>query len=236
MAVAINPRAERLLARLPRLNIYSGLELLLLVLIAVQCARLFWSLVTPIGPLGEWKALDAMRPAATAPALTTFDPFFRQVPGVPGAVPPQGEPTVTALDIRLHGVTANQATGGGSAIIGTPDGQQRSIAVGEEIMPGVTLTGVGFDFVTIGRGGATERLYLDQSPGGQSGRQPAIPGNFGQQPIMPPPAPPPPPQRQSAPPQPVTTVPAQPQPQSQPQPQPQPQPSPPNAQSLKVNP
>jgi general secretion pathway protein C len=163
MAVVLNPRAERLLARLPRVTVYSALELLLLVLIAVQCARLFWALLTPLGPVGDYKALEMMRPAPVAGAtLGSFDPFFRSVPGAAGQPPV----VVTALDIRLHGVLANRATGGGSAIIATSNGQQRSFVVGEEIMPGVTLTGVGFDSITISRGGASEQLFLDQSPAG----------------------------------------------------------------------
>ena len=40
---------------------------------------------------------------------------------------------------------------------------QRSVSVGEEIQPGVTLKSVAFDHITIDRGGATEDLYLDQS-------------------------------------------------------------------------
>ena len=82
MAVALNPRAERLLARLPRVTVYSALELLLLVLIAVQCARLFWAVLTPLGPVGDYKALDLLRPAAPAGAtMAGFDPFFRSAPG-----------------------------------------------------------------------------------------------------------------------------------------------------------
>lgn len=212
MAVVLTPRAERLLARFPRLNIYSGLELLLLVLLAVQCARLFWSLLTPLGPLGEWKALDLIRPVAPAAALTSFDPFFRQAPGA-AAVAPEAAPTITALNIRLFGVSANQATGGGTAIIGTPDGQQYLFALGDEVAPGVVLTGVGSDFVTISRGGAAERLYLDQSA---SSPQPNSPGIVSP-PVLVPPAPPAPAplQRQASPPQPVPTVPAQPQPEPQ---------------------
>lgn len=204
MAVSLNPRAERLLARLPKVTVYSFLELLLLVLIAVQCARLFWSVLTPLGPVGEWKALDLMRAApAPGPTLGGFDPFFRQAPGAA-----QAPVVVTALDIRLHGITANRATGGGSAIIGTANGQQRVFLVGEEIMPGVTLTGVAFDHVTISRGGAPEQLYLDQSPAGAG----QAPGSVPPQPAPPPPmmqpmrtappqapmiAPPPPPPQQT---------------------------------------
>ena len=165
MAVALNPRAERLLARLPRVTVYSALELLLLVLIAVQCARLFWAVLTPLGPVGDWKALDLIRPAAaSAPTLGAFEPFFRSAPGAaaPSTV------VVTTLDVRLYGVLANQATGGGSAIIGTPDGRQQSYQMGEEIMPGVMLTGVSFDHVTVTRNGTAEQLYLDQTPTGNA--------------------------------------------------------------------
>jgi general secretion pathway protein C len=136
MAVSLNPRAERLLARLPRVTVFSLLELLLLLLIAIQCARLFWAALTPLGPLGEWKALDLMRPAAPAgPRLGSFDPFFRQAPGAPGAA--QAPVMVTALDVRLHGVMGNQASGAGSADHRPAQRQQRMVTVGEEIMPGV---------------------------------------------------------------------------------------------------
>jgi general secretion pathway protein C len=187
MAVSLNPRAERLLARLPRVTVYSLLELFLLLLIAIQCARLFWAVLTPVGPLGEWKALDMMRPAApTTPLLGSFDPFFRQAPGAPGgAATPV---VVTALDVRLYGVVGNQASGAGSAIIGPPNGQQRIVTVGEEIMPGVVLTGVGFDYVIINRNGAAERLYLDQSPAPAGGAAPTVaPGSPPSQFIPPPP-------------------------------------------------
>ncbi len=71
--------------------------------------------------------------------------------------------TVTSLNLKLFGIRQDQASGQGSAIIAGSDGQQRSIAVGEEIEPGVTLKAVGFDSVTISRGGADEQLFMDQS-------------------------------------------------------------------------
>ena len=40
---------------------------------------------------------------------------------------------------RFYGIRQDQASGRGAAIIATPDGLQRSFAVGEEIVPGVTL-------------------------------------------------------------------------------------------------
>lgn len=158
MAVALNPRAERLLARLPRLTVYSAGELLLLVLVAVQAARLFWALLTPLGPVGEYRALNTAIPLQqSVGTLASFDPFFRQVAGAAPVV-------VTALDIRLYGTREDRATGRGSAIIATPDGRQTSFMVGEEILPGVVLTAVAFDHVTVTRGGVAEQLFLDQSP------------------------------------------------------------------------
>ena len=161
MRLALDPRARRLLRRLPRTTVYSVLELILLSLLAMQCARLVWTLITPLGPVGDWKTEAALRPAqpTTSALLGSFDPFFRASPGA-AATPA----VVTSLNMKLFGVREDRASGRGSAIIGVGDGQQRSFLVGEEIMPGVTLTAVGFDSVTVSRGGAPEQLFLDQSP------------------------------------------------------------------------
>lgn len=150
----MTPRG-RLIERLPRLTVYSTVELILLVLIAVQAARLVWVLVAPIGPVGDWRSASAQAPRADGAVLAAFDPFFR--------LSAAGPVVVTSLNLKLTGVTEDRATGRGSAIIQLPDGRQLSFAVGEEILPGVTLAGVGFDNVTISRGGAQEQLFLDQS-------------------------------------------------------------------------
>ena len=157
MRIALDPRARRLLARLPRTSAYTLLELLLLSLLAVQCARLAWTILTPVGPIGDWRPEASARPAGQIGLLGSFDPFFR-LSNQAGPV------VVTSLNLTLHGIRLDEASGRGSAIIATPDGLQRSFAVGEEIVPGVTLTAVAFDSVTISRGGATEQLFMDQSP------------------------------------------------------------------------
>jgi general secretion pathway protein C len=147
--------------RLPRPTVYTLAELLLLVLIAVQCARLAWTLVTPVGPVGDWQAASALAAPADSAALANFDPFFR----LNGAA---GPAVVTSLNLKLYGVREDRATGRGSAIIALPDGRQLNFAVGEEIMPGVTLSAVGFDNVTISRNGMAEQIFLDQSPPAQA--------------------------------------------------------------------
>jgi general secretion pathway protein C len=157
MPKAMDRGAGRLLARMPRPTVYSALEIVLLTLLAVQCARLVWTLVTPVGPLGDWRPASALRPLPAAGAAADFDPFFR----LGGEA---GPAVVTALDLKLHGVREDRATGRGSAIIGLPGGEQASFAVGEEILPGVVLSAVAFDSVTITRGGTEEQIFLDQSP------------------------------------------------------------------------
>ncbi|HYN45126.1 MAG TPA: type II secretion system protein N [Allosphingosinicella sp.] len=154
--LALTQHRGRLLERLPRPTVYSAAELALLVLIAVQSARLIWVLLAPLGPVGEWRAASALVAPGDGSVLTGFDPFFRLSAGAGPAV-------VTSLNLKLYGVREDRATGRGSAIIALPDGRQMSFAVGEEIMPGVALTQVGFDNVTISRGGALEQIFLDQS-------------------------------------------------------------------------
>lgn len=148
--------SRRLIGRARGVNGWTLLELALLALIALQCARLIWASFTPVGPLGGWQGSATDRPAFATGALAGFDPFFR-LSGAGGPV------TVTSLNLKLYGIRQDQASGQGSAIIAGSDGQQRSIAVGEEIEPGVTLKAVGFDSVTIARGGADEQLFMDQS-------------------------------------------------------------------------
>jgi general secretion pathway protein C len=171
--LAIDPRRWRLFQRLPRYSLLSVAELLLLALLAVQCARLFWAVVTPIGPLGDWRPSAGPDLARARAALSSgFDPFFRLGQA-------QGPAVVTTLQLKLFGVRVDEATGRGSAIIAGPDNVQTSYAVGEAIQPGVTLKSVGYDSVVIERGGAEETLYLDQSGAAPVVTVPPAAGNTG---------------------------------------------------------
>ena len=154
--LALTEPSFGLRARLRGLTVYSGAELLLIVLIAVQVARLIWLIAAPLGPVGDWRASAGLAAPGGGAALTGFDPFFRLAGGA-------GPATITSLNLKLYGVREDRATGRGSAIIALPDGRQLSFAVGEEIMPGVALTAVGFDNVTISRAGVPEQIFLDQS-------------------------------------------------------------------------
>jgi general secretion pathway protein C len=128
---------------------------LLLIALAVQCARLVWTIVAPLGPVGEWRPASVTR--SVSDASGEFDPFFRLQPVTPPTV------VVTSLALKLFGIRMDSASGRGSAIIAAPDGVQSSFAVGDEIVPGVKLKMVAFDSVTVDRGGTDEQLFLDQS-------------------------------------------------------------------------
>ena len=156
MRLVLSARARALLRRLPRSNVYSIAELVLIALLAVQCARLVWAVVTPVTPLGDWRPARPGVAGAPGEMLRGFDPFFRLSSG-------EAPAAVTSLQLTLYGIRVNEATGSGSAIIATPDGTQKSYAVGDEIMPGAMLKGVAFDHISIDRGGTVEDLYIDQS-------------------------------------------------------------------------
>lgn len=145
--------------RVGPLRLAHVLIALLGFLLAVQAARLFWAVVTPVGPSGNWRApsVNVVPASARAALFSGFDPFFRN------DQPAAGVGNVTSLNITLFGIRANESSGGGSAIIAGEDGVQNSYGVGEEVAPGVILDSVAFDHVILSRGGVKESLYLDQS-------------------------------------------------------------------------
>lgn len=131
-------------------RLLGGAELAGWALAGVVAARLLWLAITPAGPLGT-----PMAALASGPVLVAVDPFFPAAPAAADAV--------SSLDLVLLGTRVDAASGRGSAIIATPDGSQKSVGVGEEIMPGVRLAAVEFESVTLDRGGTREQLYIDQS-------------------------------------------------------------------------
>lgn len=157
MRLKLDARARRWLRRIPVVNVYSVAELVLMGALAVQCARFVWVVATPVGPVGDWRPAGVTLPGSPAAILAQFDPFFRL------NAPQAGPATVTPLQLTLFGIRLDEATGRGSAIVAGADGVQKSVAVGEEVQPGVTLKSVAFDHVTLDRGGTAEDLFLDQS-------------------------------------------------------------------------
>jgi general secretion pathway protein C len=155
LKLVVDPRAAAIFGKVPKRLPYQLVAVLLLAMIALQVARIIWTTLTPLGPVGHWQTTKSGG-AADPTLLSRFDPFFRD--GVAS-----GSAVVTSLAVKLFGTRIDQAMGRGSAIIATPDGVQSSYAVGDEILPGVKLKSVAFDSVMIERGGVAEQVFLDQS-------------------------------------------------------------------------
>lgn len=142
---------------LPVPRIYGTVELGAMALAATAGASLVWTILTPVGAFGDWQVegAGAFDPVRDMAVLARFDPFNRGTAA--GATN-----VVTALPLKLFGISLNTASGRGSAIIEV-EGVQSSFAVGDAVMAGVTLKIVAFDHVELTRGGVEELLYVDQS-------------------------------------------------------------------------
>ncbi len=170
MRLKLDARTRRILRRLPVVNVYSLAELVLIAGLATQVARLAWTVLTPVSPLGDWRPAEIGVPGRPYDVLAGFDPFFL----LGGAT--QGPATVTSLQLTLFGIRVDEVSGRGSAIVAGPDNIQKSVGVGEEIQPGVRLKAVAFDHITIDRGGTSEDLFLVQSDAPQAGAAPSAVG------------------------------------------------------------
>lgn len=166
MGVQIPPGAQRWLARAPAL-----LNVILVIVIGLAAARLFWLL---------WPAPESslqLVPKTTGPAAVSRDagPRFDidtiaaahlfGKPVLTAARQPQQEKIINApethLDLTLTGIVSNRSGGQSRALIEKEDGEQRSYAVGETIMPGVELHDIYVNKVILERNGRYETLTLE---------------------------------------------------------------------------
>lgn len=122
-----------------------GLEVTIVVLLAVQAARLAWLLLPPatLGTLPR-DAAPLVRPQPERLAIDAFHPVRSHVAAA------------DASGLRLFAVRPDAA--GGSAILALRDGPQRSHAVGDEVAPGVDLVAVEADHVVLDSGGRRSEL------------------------------------------------------------------------------
>lgn len=99
------------------------IEKLLLGVLALQCARLVWAVLTPVGSFGPWEGRQAQFPsvAARQALFSSFDPFYRA-----GPQQAAGGGVVTSLALTVYGIRLNEGSGLGSAIVAGPDGVQNS--------------------------------------------------------------------------------------------------------------
>lgn len=157
-----------LAARPDRLR--RGVEVALVLVLAVQMGRLVWIAVEPAPiPEAPSPAIQRFSPADYS-VFQRFDAFFRT-----GGQSSLAEETATgAGQMRLFGLRSDGA-GGGTAIIGLADGRQVSVAAGETIEPGLTLQSVGADHVIVARGSSLSRLIFADLPLGAATPPPPPP-------------------------------------------------------------
>jgi|TARA_R100000501_G_scaffold13654_4_gene24986 general secretion pathway protein C len=129
-------------------------QMAVIVLLALAAARLIWSVLIPIGPVGTISAADIA--VQDVPEFAGLDPLFGFLAG-------GGDVVVSTAGLDLFGLRMDRASGRGSAILGNDDVPQQSFDVGEEIVEGITLEEVRFDHVILSNRGVREALYLDQS-------------------------------------------------------------------------
>jgi general secretion pathway protein C len=147
--------------RIP-LDPYTSIKAVILAVLAVLAAQLAWTIVTPVGPFGDWRpaAPRTLSAEAQSAVLAAMDPFFRS-----GSAAQAG--AAAPVDLQLFGTRLGSDGVPGSAILGQPEGEQRSYVVGEEVAPGVKLAAVHFDHVVLERGGVRQSLQMpDAQPAG----------------------------------------------------------------------
>lgn len=134
-----------------------GVELTMAALILIQLVRLVMLFMAPNTGAQAAEAVTAPNTGV----LSRFDAFFHT-----GERSSLAELTHAGSEqLRLFGVRAG-AGGGGSAILGLPDGTQLSVGVGEEIQPGLVLRAVAEDHVTVARGTSVSRIDFGEVPVG----------------------------------------------------------------------
>ncbi|MBJ6978307.1 type II secretion system protein N [Luteimonas sp. MC1895] len=136
------------LARLGgRDRLVRAIEVVIVVLLACQAARLAWLLLPPAPPTSA--AADLIPRQHAEPARLSIDAFH-----------PRRDATTPADTSGLRLFAVRPAATGGSAILALRDGPQRSHAVGEEVAPGVVLAGVQADHVLLDDGGSRHALHF----------------------------------------------------------------------------
>lgn len=148
------------------------INLLLVILLAWQLARLSWLLV----PEPQMTLQPA--PSVTAPTRPVATIDERAIAGwhlfglVQDKQPVENTRPVdapeTRLKLTLHGVLASDDAQNARAIVGDPRGKEESYAVGDPLPGGAKLSEIYPDRIILERGGRFETLRLPKEPGSAS--------------------------------------------------------------------
>ena len=143
-----------------------GMTAFELALIGVIAYLLIRALVTLMTPQSVWKPVgsgpvEPLSMTSTGPASVdlSFDPFHRTETIIVEVVPAMGEDAPeTTLNLAMTGRTVPY-----SAILKTPDGQERTYKVGDEILNGVILESVTRGYIVLSQNGRLERLTFNEN-------------------------------------------------------------------------
>lgn len=165
----------RLAAVLP----LAGLAVLA-ALVILAAGKLLWTLVDftrdPV-PAEAPRSVEALlaEQAAQPVSIAQWRLFGALTPG-PDARDPLGAPDTT-LKLTVLGVIAAEDPKAGLAILRSEEAGERRYAVGDEVVPGVTLDSVLPDRILLSRGGVLEALRLPRElMPGVTGSKPQSPG------------------------------------------------------------
>ncbi|NHF66357.1 type II secretion system protein N [Xanthomonas hortorum] len=137
-------------------GVRTAVACVLLAVLALQCARLLWVLITPIGPLGTGQVATVAN--ADLPALRR-DVFYRS------------GPESNSDGIVLHGVRAGGTQA--AAFLSSGDGKQGAYRVGDAVVPGVVVHAIASDHVLLRASNGLRRLALVESTAASSSASPA---------------------------------------------------------------
>ncbi|KQQ84558.1 type II secretion system protein C [Xanthomonas sp. Leaf131] len=129
----------------------TAVACVLLAVLALQCARLLWMLITPIGPLGNAEVATAT--SVDVPALRR-DVFYRSAP------------ESSNDGIVLHGVRAGGTQA--AAFLSSGDGTQGAYRIGDVVVPGVVVQAIASDHVLLRASNGVRRLALVESTASSS--------------------------------------------------------------------
>ncbi len=137
-------------------------ELVLILGLALLLARLVWLLVAPAPQvsvlserpmprmLGATASGEIIR--ADRSTLVRLNPFISETSDI---VPDAPE---TTLNLTLLGLRMTVEGPGSSAMVQTPNGETKMFAIGDEIIPGVSLEHIRSDRIIISRNGVSETV------------------------------------------------------------------------------
>lgn len=143
---------------LPRMRWTTLLNLILAGLLCWQLAQWTWLFLAPI----------PTKPAAVTPPPPDPERLLDTIRaahlfgGSGQAASPAMAQATTALDLKLRGVFATDGRLPAVAIIRAENRGDLPFGTGDAVLPGVTLEQVWPDHVVLSRGGAREKLFLEQ--------------------------------------------------------------------------